>query len=495
MDNQGEYRNFADSLKARQSELADQPTAPVDLTNDYCLVEPQYSAKNTFTRNQTISFSIFLIAALLGLFLHWEKTIIFGSLFFSGFYLAVALFRAAVLANVDISKPTPLKATVRLENKTYVILVALYKEETQIADLIRAIDRLKWTRGRKLVCLVCEQNDPATISAIRKTQLPPGFHLMIVPHGSLKTKPRALNYALKQVSGDYLVIYDAEDRPHPNQLIEAATRFYTSPEHLVCLQAPLAIDNVKESFLSRMFAIEYDTLFSGILPALTRWKAPMPLGGTSNHFQFQKLVSAGGWDSYNVTEDADLGIRLARKGMYCGVLVSPTFEEAPAALSPWLKQRTRWIKGWMQTLLVHTRNPLATALDMGITKYLMFHLVLTAVVISVLVHPLFLMAFGFQMINYFSNGPQTTYDIAITAISAFNLVAGYSTYALLAYAVQTSKPNTQSILWILLLPLYWVLLSIAGWRALYKIFQEPHHWEKTPHTSEKRKANNRQSAT
>ncbi len=209
----------------------------------------------------------------------------------------------------------------------------------------------------------------------------------------------------------------------------------------------------------------------------------MPLGGTSNHFRLQALKAAGGWDSYNVTEDADLGIRLARFGKICGVLKYPTYEEAPASTNAWMMQRTRWIKGWIQTLLVHMRKPLATARQMGWRNFLLLHMVLTSVVVSVLVHPFFIAALFVQGFRYFSGQMLSAYDIWIAGISTFNLVAGYTTYGFLAYVVQDSLQAKQSKSWILLFPVYWLLISIAGWRAILKLITQPHQWEKTFHGS------------
>lgn len=429
-----------------------------------------------------------ILAAIAGAYHNWNIAIIIGTIIFSSFYLTTVIFRALVLSDYEDPKPeTSVYQAAELDGK-YVILVALYKEADQVRDLIEAIDQLKWQANQKSVYLICEIDDYETIQSIERTLLPEGFVLLTVPSGTPRTKPRALNFGLAQVFGDFLVIYDAEDRPHPNQLLEAATEFSKCSENLVCLQAPLTIDNVKESFLTRLFSIEYDTLFLGILPSLTKWKSPIPLGGTSNHFRLKALKKVDGWDSYNVTEDADLGIRLARHDMYCGVIQSPTLEEAPARLIPWLKQRTRWIKGWMQTLLVHTRHPILTAREMSWRAFFQFHMVLTSVIVSVLVHPFFLVAFSIQIIKYFSGMPLNNYDIWITAISAFNLVAGYTTYGLLAYAIQSSKPRSQSRAWIWLLPLYWLLISVAGWRALGQIIINPHHWEKTNHGSAARKS-------
>ncbi len=364
----------------------------------------------------------------------------------------------------------------------YIILVALYREALQVEPLVRGLDGLRWQAGAKEVHLICEEDDLETIAAIaalKRTDI----NLTVVPSGKPRTKPRALNHVLWQVEGDYLVLYDAEDRPHPDQLLEAAAAFRSGSANLACLQAPLSIDNRNESLITRFFAIEYETLFRGILPALAKWKAPIPLGGTSNHFRLPLLTAAGGWDSFNVTEDADLGIRLARCGLYCETLTLPTHEEAPAAFGAWMRQRTRWIKGWLQTLLVHLRDPAQTAREMGWIRFLQFQMVLTAVVVSVLVHPFFLAAFAYQMAAYISAVPSGAYEIWITGVSAFNLAAGYLSYGLLAWAVQESRGNRGDKTAILVFPLYWLMISLAGWLALWQLLRRPHHWSKTDHGS------------
>ena len=189
---------------------------------------------------------------------------------------------------------------------------------------------------------------------------------LVVPDRAPHTKPKALNYALQFARGDFVVVYDAEDRPQPDQLRRAWEVFRHAPPELGCLQAQLNIYNPRQSWLTRQFTIEYSALFDAILPALERLRLPVPLGGTSNHFPRATLISVGAWDPYNVTEDADLGIRLARQGYRTGVLGSTTWEEAPPVFGIWIKQRTRWLKGWMQTYLVHTRDLRRLNRDLGL---------------------------------------------------------------------------------------------------------------------------------
>ncbi len=452
----------------------------------YLQIDESQSARFTSTWPQFVLIVTLTLLTMVMFIVSPVTTIVALSVWFSGFYICVVVFRAAVLAEFrPPSRPTLIAPEVH-GNKTYCILVALYQEADQVNELTSALDRLRWPAGKKSIHLICEEGDSETITAVKELgRIDIG--LIVVPKGAPRTKPRALNFALRQVTADYLVLYDAEDRPHPDQLAEAAGRFASGPAHLACLQAPLIIDNRGESLLTRCFAVEYDTLFLGVLPALAFWKSPVPLGGTSNHFKMEQLKEIGGWDSFNVTEDADLGIRLARHRKTCETLFFPTYEEAPATHRTWLRQRTRWIKGWLQTLFVHLRNPVLTAKEMGFVNFLQFQMVLTSVVISVLVHPFFLVAFIFQMTNLYSGAFHGIYDLTITGVSAFNLTAGYLTYGLLALAVQGTRGNMADRVIILLFPVYWLLISIAGWRAVFQLLLRPHHWEKTMHGSARRK--------
>lgn len=466
-------------------------TQKTGIENGFVLLDEDQIAKPVLT-----SLQLAALCGALALFpaFYWlnpAAAILAASIIFSVFYLAVAAFRAAVLAGIDrinfgVWDGGNSFSDGNLPTGDYIILVPLNREASQVGDLIASLEQLKWEAGRKHVYLLLEHDDVETIVAVAAELPRPGFHLVIVPPGMPRTKPRALNYALRQVKGDYLVIYDAEDRPHPLQLVEAATVFAQSDPRLACLQAPLVVDNRKASWLACLYAMEYDTLFRGMLPTLARWQAPIPLGGTSNHFIFNKLVAAGGWDSFNVTEDADLGMRLARHRMLCGTITTPTMEEAPARFHPWLCQRTRWIKGWMQTLLVHLRSPVKTAREMGSRNFALFHVILISLVVSVLVHPLFLVAYAYQMSRFFSGAPLSATDITMAGVSSFILVAGYTTYCLLVIAVEFAiiRPNRllrRSVLWILLFPIYWLLISMAGWRALFQLVFKPHIWEKTEH--------------
>lgn len=447
-------------------------------------VAPQYSSRRTFTPAQIVVFTILVIT----LFVGWGFDIAFidkaTAIFLSVFYLASVLCRVIILANYN-GKTNGTK-TADLEKipydtlPGYSVVVALYKEESQVEALCHHLSKLKWPKGRLEIKLICEADDAKTIHAIQQLGLPDYFDLIVVPNAEPKTKPKALNYALPLCIGKYLVLYDAEDQPDPYQLLEAYHKFEHGNPALLCLQAPLHIYNRNQTWLTRMFAIEYCTQFEGILPVLERWQMPIPLGGTSNHFKLKELKELGAWDPYNVTEDADLGIRISRAGYLCGTLTRPTHEESPPTFSVWLPQRTRWIKGWMQTILVHSRSPRLLLKQIGWKSFCMFHLLITSVALSSLIHPFFLITAISELLPV-AGQLFVPAEAALRMVSIFILVCGYLAYGLLAFSVLRDNKLPNFSVYLLTLPLYWVLISIAGWRALYQLLFNPHFWEKTTH--------------
>ena len=364
----------------------------------------------------------------------------------------------------------------------YSILVPLYCEAPLVADLIAALKKLDWPSDRLDIKLLLEAGDLATIAAARQAATGAPFEIVIVPQRRPRTKPKALSFALPLARGEFVTVYDAEDRPHPCQLHEAFATFARSGPELACLQSALAVDNGDDSWLARLFAIEYAALFDGLLPALARLGMPVPLGGTSNHFRRDALEAVGGWDPFNVTEDADLGLRLARFGYRCGTLDLPTLEEAPAELRPWLRQRTRWFKGWMQTWLVHTRHPRRLARELGLGGSIGFTIMGTGLIVSSLVYPVYLLtlvAFVTNPLGLWGDGGVLA--AVVIGVNVFNLVAGYVAMAVLSDRALKLRGRMKDGRGLILLPVYWLLMSVASYRALVQLAIRPHHWEKTAH--------------
>lgn len=269
---------------------------------------------------------------------------VLASLFFFGCVLIRLLAASATRAH----RLAPLRRHEETRLPLYTVLVPLRDEAAVLPQLVSSLGRLNWPRSKLDIRLICEADDVATKKAIAALDLPPNFTVVDVPVVGPRTKPKALNYGLQTASGELVAVYDAEDRPHPDQLLEAWQSFAEAGETLACVQAPLVVANFASNANARLFGFEYAALFRGLLPWLSKHGHVVPLGGTSNHFRRAALEAVGGWDAHNVTEDADLGLRLSRCGYAIATITRATLEDAPIDLDVWLRQRTRWYKGWMR---------------------------------------------------------------------------------------------------------------------------------------------------
>jgi cellulose synthase/poly-beta-1,6-N-acetylglucosamine synthase-like glycosyltransferase len=358
---------------------------------------------------------------------------------------------------------------------TYSIVIALYREAAAVEGLVAAMRGLEYPIEKLDIKLVIEPDDHGTRLAIARLELGPPFEMIVAPAYGPRTKPKALNAALPFVRGKFVAVFDAEDRPEPDQLRLALEAFVASDRRLACVQARLTIDNTADSWLTRLFTAEYAGLFDVFLPGLAAWRLPLPLGGSSNHFRTDVLREVGAWDPHNVTEDADLGMRLARFGYRTAMIASTTYEEAPSRLQPWLAQRTRWFKGWMQTFLVHMRAPHRLAGELGWPGFAEFLLLVGGTVLAELVHGLFAARLAFR---FATASPD---DAMWINFDATMLLAGYAIFAFLSL-IGLARRALLGCAWALLLtPLYWLLLSAAAWRALWQLLRDPYRWEKTDH--------------
>lgn len=375
------------------------------------------------------------------------------------------------------------------ELPTYTILIALYKEERVANQLIKAMSRLHWPKSKLDIKLICEADDHTTINALLDAQPGPEFEIIKVPKLHPRTKPKALQYAMVAAQGEFIAVYDAEDRPHPEQLIEAYRGFEQHGIELACLQAPLVITNADTGWLPGLFSLEYSGLFRRLIPLLAHYGFPIPLGGTSNHFRKSALQDVGGWDPCNVTEDADLGIRLYSQGYYTSVLKRPTLETAPTEIPIWIKQRTRWLKGWMQTWLVLMRHPLKLLASRGIIGFIIMQIMIGGMLVAALAHP-----FAFIFIAYTvykallgTMFGTTMIEIMLVYLDAFNLIGGYFIFVFVGMsALISAQKKKLKHRWLFMPPVYWLLMSIAGWRALSQLPQQSQLWEKTPHEPARR---------
>ncbi|SLN29993.1 glycosyltransferase [Ruegeria meonggei] len=360
------------------------------------------------------------------------------------------------------------------------ILVPLYKER-EIADaLIDRLRRLTYPKALLDVILVLEESDDVTRSTLASVDLPSWIRMVEVPElNGLTTKPRAMNYALDFCRGEILGVWDAEDAPQPDQIERVARHFAQADEDVVCLQGVLDYYNPRTNWRSRCFTIEYNSWFRVILQGIARLGLVVPLGGTTFFFRRDKLLELGGWDAHNVTEDADLGVCLSRAGYRTEMVDTTTFEEANFRAWPWVRQRSRWLKGFMVTYLVHMRAPLRLLKDLGLLRFLGFQAFFLGTVGQFLLAPVlwlfWMKAFGLPSV--------------LDVIIPYNMLTGLILLFLAAEVtnvaaalVVVSAPERRFLLpWVLTMPLYFPLGVLAAYKALWELATNPFFWDKTQH--------------
>ncbi len=443
--------------------------------DDLRLLRPELSAGVTRSRRMIVAGYVVLAVLMAVSFSDVSITII--EILLGAVFLAWTGLRVLGLLSARFMHRRP-KHFLDHELPTYSIVVALYRETAAASGLVKSLRALNYPLEKLDIKLVLEADDHETRRTLARLQLGPPFEIVIAPSYGPRTKPKALNAVLPFVRGKFIAVFDAEDRPERDQLRVALEAFTESDERLACVQARLTIDNTADSWLTRVYTAEYAGLFDVFLPGLASWRLPLPLGGSSNHFRTEVLRSIGAWDPYNVTEDADLGMRLARFGYRTEVIDSTTYEEAPGRLGPWLRQRTRWFKGWMQTWLVHMRTPGQLARDLGISGFAVFQLVVGGTVLAALIHAVFAAQLAVGFVTVSADDERGRLFLGFyTAMLMF----GYGASALLA-VIGLSRRRLLRFSWaLLLMPLYWLLLSLAAWRALFQLLRDPYGWEKTEH--------------
>ncbi|TKT68304.1 glycosyltransferase [Agrobacterium sp. LC34] len=449
---------------------------------------PGHSARITLQGQQGFYTGILATLLTLSLLFYTEAALAYIHVSLTMLYFFTLLFRLFALVNAPHAPTENEKQTLPAlrddsDLPVYTVLVALYREEAVVEQLIGALERLDWPKSRLDIKLVCEADDDATIAAIKRVNPGPHIELIKVPPSLPRTKPKALTYALAGARGTLVAVYDAEDRPHPQQLREAHATFRRQPDEVACLQAPLIVSNARSSWLSACFALEYSGLFRCMLPVLAAHRLPLPLGGTSNHFRTAVLRRVGAWDPYNVTEDADMGLRLHRLGYRCGVIRRQTLEDAPTSFSVWLNQRARWYKGWLQSWLVMTRAPVTTARQMGWSDYIVFQLLIGGMLLSSLTHPLLFLSFTFMAMAILESGTDMLFSWQgiLFVIDTLNILGSYTIFVLMGRNRMIPYEKKQGGQRWLAIPFYWLMLSLAAWRAVVELKTRPFVWNKTPH--------------
>ncbi len=380
-------------------------------------------------------------------------------------YLTVQLFKLALIVIGANNNKKEKRLKIPDELPVYSILLPLYHEDKVLESLIESIKQIDYPSNLLDVKLLIEADDIQTLQAVKKVSLPKYIEVVKIPISHPRTKPKACNYALQSAKGKYITIFDAEDRPHPQQLKQVVAKFANAEKEVICIQAKLGFYNQKENILTKLFALDYALLFGYILVGLHKLGMPIPLGGTSNHFIKEQLEDLGGWDAFNVTEDADLGIRIYQHGYRTELINSSTLEEAPIHLRCWIVQRSRWIKGHILTSILHLKKNNNLSLKEKLGLYLTLFLPNIA-------YPLLPI---YIALHFFTDNYQLNLLWQLNICLGTALPIGYS-----LLIIYTNKwPNFNSIVFVT--PLYYLLLSVSAVRAALEIFKRPFYWDKTPH--------------
>lgn len=449
--------------------------------------KPEESAFTTMIKPQIIFLCVIFLGIALGLWFYPNQVIIGLFAFVQVFYLLAIFYKfiismAGIKNRFTASKNDKIEKSPEIrEYPVYTVLVPLLREpENVIKNIINAINNLDYPRNKLDIIFLFEGNDYKTINMAKSMRPTSSWRFFYVPNGTPVTKPKACNYGLYFARGKYLVIYDAEDIPEPDQLKKALRAFQNSSSEYGCFQAYLNYYNKNENFLTRMFTLEYSYWFDYMLNGLYKLKLPIPLGGTSNHFRVDILKKISGWDPFNVTEDADLGIRMAAENKKVGVINSTTYEEANNNFGNWIRQRSRWIKGYMQTSLVYNRHPVKLIRTLGFWKWFSFQMLVTGTPFTFLVNPIMWASFLFWVFApHFIVVPSI--PIPIMLIGSISFIAGNLIMILLNLAAAFSRRYYNLIPYSFLNPIYWILHSIAAYKALFQLLFKPFYWEKTNH--------------
>ncbi len=448
--------------------------------------DPDKSAVLTFTPSQIIIMAILVLLYLIFFSIDPLLAIVTVIVLVSFGYLISILFKfllTLVGSRYEIQETITFEEIQALDEKdlpVYTVLLPVYREPKVISRLVESISKLDYPKFKLDVKLLLEEDDFETINAVRELDFPAIFEPLVVPYGEPKTKPKACDYGLIFARGEYLTIYDAEDVPDTDQLKKVVAFFKKLPEDVICIQCALNYYNADENLLTRMFTLEYSYWFDYMLPGLDRLGLPIPLGGTSNHFRKAKLEELAGWDPFNVTEDADLGLRAYAKGYKVAVLTSTTYEEANKAIRNWIRQRSRWVKGYIQTYLVHMRHPIELIKKIGLKGFLGFQLFIGGTPLVFLVNPILWLIFIFWLITK-SEIVRIFFPDWVMYISLFNLLFGNGIVIYMNMMSVFRRKLYTLLPFALLNPLYWILHSIAAYKALWQLITNPFYWEKTEH--------------
>ncbi|MEM8772561.1 MAG: glycosyltransferase family 2 protein [Pseudomonadota bacterium] len=460
--------------------------------DDLRLNAPQDSASGVLSLAQLLLVSLVIICIFAALWKAPLLTIIILNAGVTAYFISSMIFRAFLLAKgaPALSPPPPISSGAL---PVITILLPLYRDAKALPALNQAMRAIEYPAEKLDIKILLEEDDAETRREAEQFSADGFYDIIIVPTGGPKTKPKACNFGMHFARGDLIVIYDAEDQPEPDQLLKAAAAFAAGDDKLACVQARLNYYNRDDNWLTRQFTLEYSLWFDWLLPALQRLGAPIPLGGTSNFLRSDVLMEAGGWDPFNVTEDADLGLRLSKLGYQVEILDSTTFEEANCQVGNWIRQRSRWMKGYLQTWLVHMRQPWRIVSTTGWFGLLSVQLFIAGNVLSALINPILWAVFitwlftGTDVISAAFPGP-------LLWLNIFALTIGNFFFVMLTVIAPLKRGWGGLSIAGLTAPAYWTLTSVAAYKALWQIMTRPYYWEKTDHVISKAALKKREDA-
>lgn len=447
---------------------------------------PRESAFHVLSRGQSNFFLALLFISIVLMIFKFAPFVIFINEIITIFYVCFSIYKFYLVysaMNHDCEVPISQEEIDALDPKdlpVYTLLIPVYKEAEVLPELMQSLTNMDYPSTKLDIKILLEADDTETIQRFYDLNLPPHFRATIVPDSLPRTKPKACNYGLIHARGEYIVIFDAEDRPDPDQLKKAVIAFQKSDPNVVCIQAKLNYYNRTQNLLTQWFTSEYSMWFDLFLPGLDASNAPIPLGGTSNHFKRRALAEVGAWDPHNVTEDADLGMRLYKRGFHTRTIDSTTYEEANSRLNNWLRQRSRWMKGYIQTWLVHMRDPLKLLRETGLAGFISFQFVVGGTFFSAIINPLL---WTLTTIWYLTRWAfiQESFPGLIFYLSSVSLYLGNFVFTYMNVAGAMRRNHYDNVRFAILSPIYWGLMSIGAWKGFIQLITKPHYWEKTIH--------------
>jgi cellulose synthase/poly-beta-1,6-N-acetylglucosamine synthase-like glycosyltransferase len=447
---------------------------------------PDLSAASPLDRGQRRAFMALASVLVVALVVVPQPTLVALVALATAMYAAatiyrVMLFRAALRDDTAVTvTDDDARAAPDESLPLYTVLVPAYREPEVVGGLLAALGRIEYPADRLDVKLLLEADDTETMDAVAMLGDLPFLEVVLVPPSEPRTKPKALNYGLTLARGELVTIYDAEDDPDPLQLRRAAVAMARLGPEVACLQARLSYANADQNLITKWFTAEYTMWFTLFLPGLSALGAPIPLGGTSNHFRREALARLHGWDPYNVTEDADLGLRIARAGGTVRVLDSTTLEEANSDFVNWAKQRSRWYKGYLQTWLVHLRHPRQVWSELGPKAFVQANLFVGGTPVLALLNPIFWL----MTLVWFIGHPVGIRDLFPAPIYYAGIACwAFGSFAVIYMMVVSVRiaRRPELLVTALVAPIYWIMMSIAAVKAAVQLVTAPSFWEKTTH--------------